>query len=238
MSKKIKIPSNNIKSHLVDLFHSFISRKHKSDSASEYYDEELLWLMQQGYVFNEDDEDIYNYYDDDDDCDVIWPLKGGKNGKKSGRTAQEIYDEFWGHELKKSKHKHSKKYNNGKARVISITQPYSGNEEDPDELGYDEYEDLGDDNGIMDGKEIYYYPDYRNKDNRIEFNSLKSFNEFCSDNGYKVPEHVGEEIMYRRVSHTCLRPDVREYGLYEIAAEESYGVLAYEVCDPSELSNL
>jgi K+-sensing histidine kinase KdpD len=91
------------------------------------------------------------------------------------------------------------------------------------------------DNGITNGKEIYYYPDYHNKDNRLEFNSLSGFSDFCEENGYNVPDHIATDIMYRRVSHVCLRPDAREYGLYEIMAEESYGSMFYEVCEASEL---
>ena len=88
---------------------------------------------------------------------------------------------------------------------------------------------------MSNGKEIYYYPDYHNKENRLEFSTLSAFNDFCEDNGYNVPDHIANDIMYRRVSHVCLRPDAREYGLYEIMAEESYGTLFYEVCEASEL---
>ena len=47
---------------------------------------------------------------------------------------------------------------------------------------------------------------------------------------------MAENIAYRRVSHTCLAPDAKEYGIFEIMAEESYADLVYEVCDVSELS--
>jgi hypothetical protein len=62
-----------------------------------------------------------------------------------------------------------------------------------------------------------------------------TYKAFCEENGYNVPDHIANDIMYRRVSHVCLRPDAREYGLYEIMAEESYGTLFYEVCEASEL---
>jgi len=234
MSKKIKIPSDNIKNRLSDLFHSFMRNRPKKsvrhypyvcdddDDMDEY---DLLWLMQQGYVFNGIDDDYDSYLanmDEDDDADVIWP-------PKKERTADDIYSEFWDKESRKSKHKHRK---SKKARVIDITTPYSGFEGDDE---YVEYEELGEDNGIEDGKEIYYYPDYHEKDNRLEFHTLKAFSDFCEENGYTVPDRVISEITFRRISHTCLLPSAREYGLYEIMAEESYGTLFYEVCECNEL---
>lgn len=242
MSKKIKIPSDNIKFRLVDLFHSFIERKHKSEKYTTVYDddmddEELMWLMQQqGFIFRDVGDDFANYYCDDDGGDVIWPpASQSKKGKKNGvRTADDIYKDFWDKESRKSKRKHRK----GKhARLINLNEPYSGEEEYPnDEINFSSYEELDDDNGILDGKEIYYYPDYHDKENRLEFSTLKAFQDFCDDNGYVVPEYVGNAIMYRRVSHTCLIPQSREYGMYEIMAEESYGNMFYEVCDASELN--
>lgn len=237
MSKKIKIPSNNIKSRLVDLFHSFLSREYKSrKSHSNYYedmdDEELMWLMQQqGYIFHDIiDDDYANFYsdDDDDDSNVIWPPKH--------RSADDIYDEFWKRDVKRGKRKHRK---GKKARVININEPYDGEEEeDVNDFDYTSYEEVDiDDNGISDGKEIYYYPDYHDKDSRLEFSTLKAFNEFCDDNGYTVPSHIMNTILFNRVSHCCLHPQSREYGLYEIIAETSYGNLFYEVCEANELGD-
>ncbi len=231
MSKKIFIPSNNIRCDLSELFHSFMLNEYVDDSYMDY-DDEMRWLMSQGYVF----DDYGNYYDDgdDDDEDVIWPpahqTKKTK-GKKKGRSA---YDEFWAEETRRSKkHKHHKR--KGGCRIIDITEPYSGDEEHPREIDFADYEELGDDDGILNGKEIYYYPDYHDKDGRLEFESLSAFNDFCEDNGYTVPERVANDIMFRRISHTCLNPTCREWGCYEIMAEESYGSMFYEVCDSSEL---
>lgn len=248
MSKKIVIPSLNIRSNLSDLFHKFLlNRKPKGNSRyggmsiDDLNGEELLWLMAQGYVpggYDDDDDDYVNYYDDDED--VIWPIKDSTSSKdKKGKNKKrdkdvEAYDEFW-NTMRSEKHGKRKHSKHKKARVIDINQPYSGMEDCQDDVEYSHYEEI-DDDGIYNGKEIYYYPDYHEKDNRIEFNTLKSFNDFCEDNGYSLPEYVANDIMYRRVSHTCLRPDAREYGLYEIMAEDSYGTLFYEVCDSSELS--
>jgi hypothetical protein len=89
----------------------------------------------------------------------------------------------------------------------------------------------------MDGKEIYYYPDYHDKENRLEFSTLKGFNDFCETNGYSIPKYVSTKLIYNRVVHTCLRHDGVQYGIYEIMAETSYGSLFYEVCEDSELSD-
>ena len=239
MSKKIKIPSINIKSSLVSLFHSFLENesKRKRNRVYDYddYDEEMAYWVANGYIFDMDDEDLANYYEDGD---VIWPpMRHGKKSNKHSRSNKKKdiveYADYWN-----SRKGHKGKHRNG-CRVIDITQPYSGDEDDPDEVGdypheFDNYEEV-EDNGITNGKEIFYYPDYHNKDDRLEFNTLKSFSEFCEDNGYAVSESVANDISYRRVSHCCLSPIAREYGLYEIMCEESYGTLFYEVCESSEL---
>jgi hypothetical protein len=65
---------------------------------------------------------------------------------------------------------------------------------------------------------------------------LSGFNDFCDENGYIIPMDVGNKILYNRVSHTCLNPSAREYGAYEIMAEDSYGSMFYEVCEENELA--
>lgn len=224
MSKKITIPSNNLRNSLVNLFHSFIMNRPKLSSShrkshldeDDYDDDEIRWLMSQGY-------EIYDYGDDDyvDDYDVVWPPKHSKS---------------------KSKHRKRHKCKHKGARIVDLSIPFSGEEEESYEHGgYDSffspYEDISDeDDGILDGKEIYYYPDYHDKDNRLEFETLSGFNDFCDENGYIIPMDVGNRILYNRISHTCLNPSAREYGAYEIMAEDSYGSMFYEVCEENELA--
>lgn len=242
MSKKIIIPSENIRYKLVDLFHAYMERYYKTkksrkshcrnmyDWMDDYDDDELAYWMAHGFIFPMGDEDDY----DEDDC-VIWPpTSSRKHDKKNDKDA---YDFFWEGQKKGKKKKH--KRGGKRARVIDLNAPYSGFETNPcevsdDEISYTEYEEI-DDNGISNGKEIYYYPDYHDKDNRLEFETLSSFCDFCEDNGYVVSDQVANDIMFRRVSHTCLRPDSKEYGMYEIMAEDSYGTMFYEVCEANEL---
>ena len=124
------------------------------------------------------------------------------------------------------KHKH---HHRSRARVLDITTPYSGSEENPTEID-DEY----DDNDYQE-KVIFFYPDYHYKDDRLEFNSLKSFDSYCCRNGYVVPKYIEDDIIYRCESHCCLNPTAEKNGILEIMAEESYGEMFYEACDVSEL---
>jgi hypothetical protein len=188
--------------------------------------------MHQGYIFPGLNDDDGCYYDDDeDDPNLVWPIIPKKEKKgKNKRNDDDAYAQYWKNEERKAKKKHKKGKN---ARVININDPYSGDEENPTE--YASYEDLESD-GINDGKLIYFYPNYRNKEDRLEFNTLREFDDFCADYGYVVPPYVGEQIAYRRISHVCLRPDAREYGMFEIMAEESYADMMYEACDVTELS--
>ena len=237
MSKKIFIPLENIRSCLHDLFHEYLDELYDLERTQRPYDDydymdddEVLQLMQLGYVF----PGLEDEFMCDEDGDVIWPLKPkkGKKGKKGKRTADDVYADYWEREERKSKRKHQKR---GKARMIDINTPYSGDEEDPDEVSYSSYEDLESD-GINDGKMIWFYPNYRDKDDRLEFNTLSDFDEFCAEEGYVVPPYVGERIAYRRVSHCCLSPYAREQGVFEIMAEESYADMMYEAIDVTELS--
>lgn len=258
MSKKIIVPLANMRYALHDLFHEYLDEMYETERllASRnngrrirfgHYDwmddDEVRWAMQNGYTFpGMDDDDIANYYDydddDDEDPDLVWPPSN-----RHEMNDDDAYARFWEEEerkAKKGKKKHSKSRGKGKnkrdkngCRIIDITVPYSGDEEDPTEYGT--YEDLESD-GIEDGKQIYYYPDYHDKSSRLEFTTLKAFDEFCGDNGFVVPPYIGEKIAYRRISHACLLPSAREEGIYEIMAEESYGDMVYEACDVSELS--
>ena len=235
MSKKINIPLQNIRHYLHDLFHEYLEGKYEFDRRynQEYedYDDEMAYWIQQGFIFpgiNDDDGCYYDDDDDDDDPNLVWPIN--KKGKKGKRNDDDAYAQYWEREEKKAKKKHKKGKN---ARIININDPYSGDEESPTE--YASYEDLESD-GIYDGKLIWYYPDYRNKSDKLEFNTLKEFDDFCADYGYVVPPYVAEQIAYRRISHVCLNPIAREHGIFEIMAEESYADMMYEACDIKELS--
>jgi hypothetical protein len=199
--------------------------------------------MQQGVIFPGMEDDMANFYDgeyedEDADADTIWPPTSssfsgiGKPSKKKKRSL-DPYGDYWNMvdelEKRKGKKKH-KRGNRGKGKVIDITTPYSGMEEEPREV--DDY----DATGIEDGKEIWFYPDYSNKHDRLEFNNLNDFSEFCAEQGYNVEADVGMAIAYRRISHTCLDPELRDEGVFSIVAEESYGDMRYAVTPVQELS--
>lgn len=237
MSKKIIIPLNNMRHALHDLFHEYLDELYELERTCRGSrrcnydwtdDEEVQWLMQQGVIFPGMEDDMANFYDgeyEDEDADTIWPPKK--------KHSLDPYGDYWNMidalEKKKSKKKH-KRGNRGKGKVIDITTPYSGMEEEPREV--DDY----DASGIEDGKEIWFYPDYSNKHDRLEFNNLNDFSEFCAEQGYHVEADVGMSIAYRRISHTCLDPELRDEGVFSIVAEESYGDMRYAVTPVQELS--
>jgi hypothetical protein len=70
----------------------------------------------------------------------------------------------------------------------------------------------------------------------LEFNTLSDFSDFCADQGYHVESDVGMAIAYRRISHTCLDPLLRDEGVFQIIAEESYADMRYAVTPVQELS--
>lgn len=103
------------------------------------------------------------------------------------------------------------------AKVIDINAPYSGFEEDPDEL---------DD---TDAHKIYFYLDFRERSDVEIFNSLKEFDEYCKEEGLYVPENVAENISYWSESHCCLYPVTSVlHEPMEIMAADSYDNLWYK----------
>lgn len=231
---KIKIPLNNIKCNLLDLFHDYLdksskrSHRHRMSYEDYWDDDELRYYMEMGYIFPGCEDDFYSHYDDDDDGDVVFPPtdKGGKKHKKKGKNCRrsemsddDAYDLFWANQEAKLKKKH-KKGNSRKSKIIDINVPYSGEEESPNEES-DSYDEV-------DSKMIYYYPNYNIKDDRYEFTSLKEFDDFCQECGFHVAPTVAEDIAYRSVSHVCLSPLSREHGLLEIIGEESFAEMMYE----------
>jgi len=163
---------------------------------------------------DEDDEDIYSELYPNDYWDA---LEEESMRKKKGK----------GGKYKHSKGKKGK--NKGSEDSIDITKPYTGNF-----IDYLAEEDEGD--GVLEKQFIYFYPDYHDKTDRLEFNSLKEFDKFCSHNDFLVPPYVGEKIAYRPVSHVCLNPGAKERGVDEIMSAESYHDMYFEAGEELQVS--
>ena len=237
MSKKIKIDiPNKVKPNLISLFHEYLSRKAKEPSHTTIYDE---W---DGY------DDMADYWDRifpgwdndlDDDSDIVFPPKNNgvlilnPKGKGKGKK-KDPFQNFWSQEDReesfskggKGKMKHKK---GKKARILDINALYSGYEDDPTEYSLDENTEY---------KEIWFYPDYHCKDDRLEFNSIKEFNDYCENQGYFVSSEVANDLSWRYESHCCLCPESERVGLLEIMSEHSYGEMFYEACEEQELSDM
>lgn len=89
-----------------------------------------------------------------------------------------------------------------------------------------------------DYKEIWYYPDYHDDTDRLEFNSLKEFSDYCSEEGIYVPPYMGELLRYQSVSHCCLNGTSKEHGQLELTVDDSYGNMFYTACTVSEAREL
>lgn len=80
-------------------------------------------------------------------------------------------------------------------------------------------------------KSIKFYSDIENELYVREFNSLKSFSDFCDDNGYKIGPTDYSNLVNWSVIHCCLDPISLEYGENEIITDNSYGALYWTVCE-------
>jgi hypothetical protein len=194
------------------------------------------------------DNDNWNEYDDyyvGDDGEIIFPSAGTSQTDpdttlrpgQMHRSAQDM-DDYWNkmskfNEKGKKKHtKHRGKRGKGGAKVIDINEPYNNNF--IDYLNESKDENSGD---ALENCKIYFYEDYHDKFDRIEFNSLYEFDQYCKEFGFSVPAYVAEQIAYSPINHCCLNPVAKEQGVLEIMREETYGEMFYEACESSELSD-
>lgn len=247
MSKKIEINiPNKVKPNLISLFHEYLSRKAKEPTYSSYEDWDDYYDDMAAYwdrVFPGWDDDL------DDDSDVVFPYSSNgvlilnPKGKRKGKK-KDPFKDFWSQEDReesfskggKGKMKHKK---GKKARIVDINAPYSGYEDDPteynlDDIGFEYSSNVED----IEHKEIWFYPDYHCKDDRLEFNSIKEFSDYCEKQGYFVSREVAYDLAWRYESHCCLCPESEKVGLLEIMSEHSYGEMFYEACEEHELSDM
>ena len=186
------------------------------------------------------DDENWNEYDDyyvGDDGEIIFPSAGTSQSSDNDttlrpgqmrRSAQDM-DDYWNKMSKfneKGKHKHTKHRGSRgkKAKVVDINEPYNSNYIDDTETGDD-----------LENNKIYFYEDYHNKYDRIEFNNLFEFDQYCKELGLSVPAYVAEQIAYSPINHCCLNPTAKEQGVLEVMREETYGEMFYEACETSEL---
>ena len=192
----------------IDKYGNIISDYDSSKHKDSIWDEEDYW---------DEYEEIYpgsssSSYDDYDDVEYSMysdkdeSRKRGKNGK-----------------YKHSKSKKSKKDYDG--AMEDITRPYSQG-----------FIDEAEDDEFLEKKFIYFYPEHSNKTDRLEFNDLKEFDEFCEKSDFCVPPYVGERIAYRSVSHCCLNPNMKKRGVYEIMGAETYSEMYFEAVEELEES--
>ena len=150
--------------------------------------------------------------DDDMDGDVVFPPYKSNKGKK---------------------HKHKSYKSKKKGKKFDINTPYEGEE---DEYNLDDIHCV--DDFHEEHKEIWFYLDYRCKEDRLEFNTISEFESYCDSMGYLLNSAVIYEMSWRYESHCCLDPSSAKDGLFEVVSCYSYGELFYEVCDEYELSNI
>lgn len=138
----------------------------------------------------------------------------GWDGSDDGEELYPRYED-------KRKRKHKK--GNGK-KHYGIDIPFDGEED----------YDVNDCVYSSDFKEIWFYVDYHDKEDRLEFNSIKEFDDYCESMGYYVPPTVAADIEWRYESHCCLCPDSERIGLMEVICGKTYGDMYYEACDEDD----
>lgn len=180
-----------------------------SKKADDEMESLKLWREYMDYAFPGWDE---GDGENDMDGDVVFPPYKSNKGKK---------------------HKHKSYKSKKKGKNFDINTPYEGEE---DEYNLDDIHCV--DDFHEEHKEIWFYLDYRCKEDRLEFNTISEFESYCDSMGYLLDGAVMYEMSWRYESHCCLDPNSAKSGLFEIVSCYSYGELFYEVCDEYELSNI
>lgn len=78
---------------------------------------------------------------------------------------------------------------------------------------------------------IKFYSDIENELSCREFDSIKSFSDFCGSHGYMLSPTDYNNILNLSVVHCCLDPISLEYGDNEIITDNSYGALYWTVSE-------
>lgn len=223
MSKKIKISiPNKVRPNLVNLFREYIVRKGNEPQflyGSDYYNEDMYEYWNRAFP-GWDDDDM-----DDDDSSVVFPFNQSKRENS-----------FVSAKGERKKKKHRSRSKNKRIRSLG-SRAYRGIDED-DEYNFDDIDldyTKDDDVKTSQHKEIWFYPDYHVKDDKLEFNTLKDFNDYCEDMGFYVPSEVEDTIIWQYESHCCIYPKSCSIGLMEVMCESTYGEMYFEACEEDEI---
>ena len=253
MSKKIELGiEGRLRSKLKPLFKTYVSKKMEESSRKMSYYLSFFPFLEDWVVDEEEAELILRYYGYlDKNGNIILDPKESK-GSSNKRIDylddedywddyEEIYpgssDEFWGRlecgsrrRSKKGKYKHykrKKRMDSYDEDMFDVSRPYTQGYLDETELPDEECSNV---------QCIWFYFDYHDKTDKLEFNRLKDFNDFCERNDFLVPPYVGERIASRAVSHVCLNPGAKERGVDEIMGAESYADMFYEAGEELQIS--
>jgi len=96
---------------------------------------------------------------------------------------------------------------------------------------YADSDEWGDSDNGSGYKCIKFYHDIQDEFSCEEFDSLKSFNDFCESHGYSIGDTDLSNLRDWSVIHCCLDPLDLGYGLNNIITDSSYGGLYWTVSD-------
>lgn len=93
-----------------------------------------------------------------------------------------------------------------------------------------------DDDDVPKGSRIWFYPDYHEENDRMEFDKFIDFVDFCKGEGYTIPlDFYNEYPKFKYSVHCTLDPFMREAGRSVLSYAASYGEMYYLVCSCEEL---
>lgn len=242
MTKRIKIAMKS-KPNLISLFDKYIRRiiaspprqknhYYAQGSIAAYLAEKLDELYG---VDNWDENDAYEYarllgINEAELVNSI-QLSNYPTDEDDDWGDDDYYHNYWDNSFGiKKKHKHKKAKKEKKSKIVNdYYDDYSF-----DDIAYADNDDYEYYPQGSEFKEIWYYPDYHDDTDKLEFNSLKEFSDYCTEEGIYVPPYMGELLKYQSVSHCCLNGTSKEHGQLELTVDDSYGNMFYTACTMSE----
>ena len=162
---------------------------------------------------------------------------------------EEVFDGLCGKNSKRLKRLNKKLFGKGSKKRYS--SKHYGSEDDDDYYWKNRHslysrEDW-DDESLLDDEDshedsykcIKFYEDIENELSCREFDSLKSFSDFCGERGYILSTLDYNNLLNLSIVHCCLDPLSLENGDYkEVITDSSYGGLYWTVSDDMTKANV
>lgn len=176
----------------------------------------------------------YLFDDDEDDEEVIYGVCTNYPSGGSGREKRRREKRLRREERRKERNKRPRGGRGKKGcPVIDINTPYSLVGDD----GYVDFTEVEDElpkHQVDDIEMVRYYPNYWDRSEYEEFDSLKEFELWMMGKGLIICNGIDMSRIDGYVVHCCKMPNENESDMVNIIYEDSYGAMYYSALEVAQ----